>query len=154
MSFNRKAVLVPVAIALALSLTPALTACSGNPIQGIIQNATGGQVDLGGTSLPKDFPADVPLVSGEVVSGVGFGNEDGKVWNVGVKVSGADAIAGIASQLKGAGFEMVSEQSATSEEGVANIFTKEPYGLLVIVAKDDKGGFVANYTVTFTKPGS
>ena len=34
------------------------------------------------------------------------------------------------------------------------LFTKDPYGVLVVVSKDDKNGVVANYTVTYTKAGS
>lgn len=154
MSLRRKRILAPAAIVLALSLAPMLTACGGNPIQGLVNDATGGLIDVGGTSVPKDFPADVPLVPGDVVSGLGFGNEEGKVWNVGVKVSGLDALDSIASQLKSAGFEMIGDEGVAMEEGAGNIFTKPNYGVLVIVAKDDKGGFVANYTVTYTKDDS
>ena len=154
MSLRRRSILAPAAIVLALSLTPMLTACGGNPIQGLVNSATGGLMDVGGKSVPKDFPSEVPLAPGEVLSGMGFGSEDGKVWNVGVKVSGTSAIEGIASQLEGAGFVMLGDKSVTMEEGAGNIFTKEPYGVLVIVAKDDKGSFVANYTVTYSKDGS
>ena len=59
----------------------------------------------------------------------------------------------IAAQLTDAGFKLLG-QSVTSEEGAANVFTKEPYSVLVIIAKDDKVGTLANYTVTWVKPGS
>lgn len=151
---TRRAFLVPAAIVLAFSLTPALAACGGNPLQGAIEQATGGQLDIGGTTLPADFPTEVPLTSGEIVSTASFGNvAEGKVWNVTIKVSGLTSIEDISSQLQGAGFE-VAGGTASSEEGAANIFTKDPYSVLVVVAKDDKGGFIANYSVTSAKPGS
>lgn len=153
MSFHRRTFVAPTAIVLALSLMPMLTACGGNPIQGIIQGATGGQLDVGGTTVPADFPAEVPLVSGEVVAGVGLGSGDGKIWNVSIKIPDASAIDGISAQLTEAGFEKVGD-TATSDDGSSSMFTKDPYGVLVIVAKDDKTGFVANYTVTFTKSDS
>jgi hypothetical protein len=129
-----------------------LTAC-GNPIQGLVDQATGGQVDLGGTEVPKDFPKDVPLASGKVIFGGGFGNDDGKIWNVTIQVSDGNALDGIAAQLTGAGFESVGEGEATVDS-TTGIFSKDPYGILVVVSKDDKDGFIANYTVTYTKPGS
>lgn len=153
MSLRRRRILAPAAIVLVLSLTPMLTACGGNPIQGLVNNATGGLVDVGGNSVPSDFPSEVPLASGEIISGLSFGGDEGKVWNVGVKVSDGDAIKAISAQLTGAGFEMNSE-GLSMDEGAGNIFTKEHYIVLVIVAKDDKGGFIANYSVTYSKDGS
>lgn len=157
MSFPRKtrrAFLVPAAMVLALTLTPALAACGGNPIQNVIKGATGGQLDIGGTTLPADFPKEVPLASGDIITAASFGNADeGKVWNVSIKVPDLAAITGITSQLEGAGFEVVGG-TASTEEGAANIFTKEPHTVLVIVAKDDKAGYIANYSVTSAKPGS
>lgn len=153
MPLSRKSFIVPAAIVIALSLTPMLSGCSGNPLQGLVNSATGGQVDLGGSQVPKDFPKDVPLVGGKVISGTGIGGNDGKVWNVAITISDASAMNGITKQLTDAGFKTVGT-STTSDSGSSTIFAKEPYGVLVIIAKADKGGFIANYTVTYTKPGS
>ena len=152
MSRTRKSFLVPAAIVLSLAITPMLTAC-GNPVQGIINNVTGGNVDLGGAQLPKDFPKEVPLASGAVIFGAGLGNDEGKVWNVTIKVADASALDGITKQLTDAGFTTDASGDA-SGDATTGVFNKDPYGVLVIVSKDDKNGFVANYTVTFTKPGS
>ncbi|MEO7348421.1 MAG: hypothetical protein ABIW32_00935 [Terrimesophilobacter sp.] len=154
MAFTRTSLLAPLAITLAIVLTPMITACGGNPIQNIIKGATGGQVDVGGTNIPADFPTEVPLTSGHVVSTTSFGNlEEGKVWNVAIKVSDGTAIDGIANQLTDAGFKLLGE-SLTLEAGAANIFTKDPYSVMVIIAKDDKLGTLANYTVTWIKSDS
>lgn len=147
----RRSLLAPAALVLALSLTPALTACG--PLQGLVENATGGQVNLGGPSVPSDFPSDIPLAAGEIINGASIGDDEGKVWNIAVKVADASAIDGITAQLTGAGFEKVGETQKI-DAGSSTIFSKDPYGVIVLVAKDDKGGFVANYTVTYTKPGS
>lgn len=151
---TRKKILVPAAIVMSLALAPVLTACGGNPIQGIVQNVTGGKVDIGGTQVPKDFPKEIPLASGEVIFGGGLGNEEGKVWNVTVKVSGSSAMDSIKSQLESAGFESISS-GGSSLEATTGMFSKDPYGVLVIVSKDDdSGAYVANYTVTFSKEDS
>lgn len=150
---NGKSFVLPAVIVMSLAFAPMLTGCSGNPIQGIIKNATGGQVDVGGAEVPKDFPKEIPLVSGAVISGTSIGNNDGKVWNVAIKVSASSAVNDITTQLTGAGFTAVGT-STTSDTGSSSIFTKDPYGILVLIAKADGGGFVANYTVTYTKPSS
>lgn len=149
----RKRFIVPAALVLALSITPVLTACGGNPIQNIVQNATGGKVDLGGKSLPKDFPSEVPLTKGDVIFGAGIGNDKGKIWNVTIKVSDVNELEAIKGQLKSAGFESQAAGDA-SGDATTGLFTKDPYGVLVVVSTDDKNGVIANYTVTYTKPGS
>ncbi len=152
MSSTRKRYLVPAAIVLSLALAPVLTACS-NPIEGLVKQVTGGGVDLGGSSLPSDFPKEVPIASGKVIFGGGLGNAEGKIWNVTIQVSDGNALDGITAQLTAAGFESKAQGDATGDTKTG-IFSKDPYGVLVVVSKDDKNGFIANYTVTYTKPGS
>src|SRR5690606_16267866 len=91
-------------VAAALAIVPTVSACSFNPIESAIEEATGGNVDIGGTSIPDDFPAEVPLVDGEVVSAFGVGTAPEKAWNVTIKVADASALDAIRSQLEGAGF--------------------------------------------------
>ena len=82
---------------------PALTGCS--MIEGIIEQQTGGDVDLGGNTVPEDFPSAVPLASGEVVNGSKITASGGEtVWNVLMNVSDPAAPESIAAQLEGAGF--------------------------------------------------
>ncbi|MFZ2963975.1 MAG: hypothetical protein WA006_04740, partial [Rhodoglobus sp.] len=104
MNTLRKRITVPVAIVLALAVTPALSGCFGNPVEQIIEGATGGDVDLGGASVPDGFPGEVPLIQGEVVFGASIGNAEGRIWNVTIKVANAGALDQIVSQLEGAGF--------------------------------------------------
>lgn len=140
---------VPIAIALALVITPALSGCFGNPLESIIEGATGGDVDLGGTSLPEGYPAsEVPVLNGDIVFGGSIGNEEGRVFNVTIKVAGAGAIDEIKAQLEGAGFVSQGEFSGSTAEGGSFIGTTDKWGVLVVVSQDGDSGFVANYTVT------
>ena len=132
----------PIAIALALLITPALSGCFSNPIESIIEGATGGDVDLGGTSLPDGYPAsEVPVIDGPILFG-------GRVFNITIKVAGADAIDQIKAQLEGVGFVNQGEFSGSTAEGGSYIGTTDKWGVLVVVATDNENGFVANYTVT------
>jgi hypothetical protein len=141
------------AIVLAASLlvvAPAVTGCG--TIADAIEGATGGDVDLGGTSVPDDFPSEVPLIDGEVVAGGAIGNADGKIWNVTVKVPDVSAFDEITADFESAGFE--STEVTSGEQGASATFTKDPYGVLVVVAGGDTTqGWVANYTVTQNSSG-
>lgn len=152
---NSKGLTVPLALVLALAITPSLAGCFGNPIEQIVEGATGGDVSLPGKSVPDDFPkADVPLIDGEVVFGLGVGNDDGKAWNVTIKVSGLDAADQIKSQLEGAGFTANEAGiGGTTDEGATLIYDNGTYNVLVVVTKDADNGFVANYTVAENKAG-
>jgi len=142
---------VPIALVLALAIAPSLSGCFGNPIEQIVEGATGGDVSLPGQSVPDDFPSEVPLVDGEVVFGMGVGNDDGKAWNVTVKVSGIDAADTIKSQLEGAGFTANEAGiGGTTDDGATLVYDNGTYNVLVVVTKDAENGFVANYTVAET----
>lgn len=145
MSILPRRAVATVAVVLAIAATPLLSGCS---VQSIIENATGGQVDVGGKSIPKDFPAEIPLADGEVVYGGGLGSADGQVWNVTIKVPDLAAFDTIAASLTEAGFTRPVSGNGELEGGVGGAFENAKYGLLVVVAGDDKNGFVANYTVT------
>ncbi|HEU4848820.1 MAG TPA: hypothetical protein VFS93_00225 [Terrimesophilobacter sp.] len=141
---QRKRLAVSTAIALSLVLAPALAGCSA--IEGIIENATGSQIDLGGQSVPADFPSEVPLATGEVVFGLSADKDGEKVWNVTIKVS-AGAFDSISDQLTGAGFTL-AEGSKEVNNGSGGLFTSDKYSVLVVVSDDGSNGTLANYTVT------
>lgn len=139
-----------VAVALVGALVSSGLLLSGCSIaRNLTEQASGGKVDIGGKSVPASFPKqDVPLAQGEVVYGASIADDSGRVWNVTIKVSGTDAMAGIATQLTGVGFTQAAQlgQDAT---GATAVFTKDPYSVNVVIAKpDDTTGWVANYTVT------
>src|SRR5690606_37869764 len=131
----------------ALTVVPAVTACSFNPIESAIKEATGGNVDIGGKSIPDDFPAEVPLIDGEVVSAFGVGSASEKAWNVTIKVTDASALDTIKSQLEGAGFTSEIDDAAIGGL-TGGMYTNANYGVLVVVADGGDGGWVATYTVT------
>jgi len=149
MSSITRRVTAPIAIVIALAMAPALSGCFGNPIEGIIEGATGGQVDLGGTTIPDGFPtSEVPIASGEIIFGGSFGGADAQVFNVTVRVPNAQAIDDIQAELEAAGFESQGVFSGSTAEGGTYIGTTATWGVLVVVAKDSENGFVASYTVT------
>ncbi|MBI5161357.1 MAG: hypothetical protein HY996_08090 [Micrococcales bacterium] len=144
--------LVVLALAAALAASgAALSGCS--IVRNVTEQASGGKVDIGGKSVPKSFPKDVPLAQGQVVYGASVAAGTGRVWNVTIKVSGTDAMTGIAGQLTGAGFT-ASGQVGQDATGSTAVFTKPPYTVNVVIAKPDAAtGWVANYTVAST-PGA
>jgi hypothetical protein len=142
---NRSRITVPLAIVLALLAGSALTACS---VQNIVHNVTGGNVDIPGKSVPKDFPSEVPLAKGEVLLGAAVGSKDGKVWNVTIKVAGASSLDEISQQLLAAGFTADRTLGGSTADGGTAALKNGTYGVLVVVSKDGKDGWIANYTVT------
>ncbi len=133
--------------ALLLVGLPTLTGCS--MIEGIIEQQTGGDVDLGGNTVPEDFPAEVPLAEGEVVNGsklTGSGGET--VWNVLMNVADPAAPESIAAQLEGAGFTSAGMGEVT-ENGGTLTYNKDNLVVNVLLGKTDSG-WTANYTVAQT----
>ena len=152
MSITRKRYPAVLAIVMALAITPVLSGCFGNPIENMIEGATGGEVDLGGTSVPEGFPAEVPLIDGEIVNGMSLGAEGATVYNVVVKVDGIEAAETIKGQLEEAGFTTAEGLGATGAESATLIYSNANWGVLVVVAGDPNAGFVATYTVTEGAP--
>lgn len=125
---------------------PALTGCAA--VEGIIEQQTGGDVDLGGNTVPEDFPADVPLAEGEVVNGSAITAAEGKVWNVLINVSDPAAPDSIAAQLEAAGFTSVGTGEVADNGGTLT-YTKDKLTVNVLLGKTDSG-WTANYTVAET----
>jgi hypothetical protein len=144
MPSKRQRFTVSTAVILSLVLAPALAGCSA--IEGIIENVTGSQIDLGGQSVPADFPSEVPLASGDVIFGLSADKDGQKVWNVTIKVS-SGAFDSISDQLTSAGFAL-AEGSKEANNGLGGLFTSDKYGVLVVVTDDGGDGPVANYKVT------
>jgi hypothetical protein len=143
---SRTAAAVALAAVLLIGL-PALTGCS--MIEGIIEQQTGGDVDLGGNTVPEDFPSEVPLAEGEVVNGskiTGGGGET--VWNVLMNVADAAAPDSIAAQLEGAGFTSAGTGEVTDSGGTLT-YLKDDLVVNVLLGKTGSG-WTANYTVAKT----
>lgn len=124
-----------------------LTGCS--VVEGIIEQQTGGDVDLGGNTVPADFPSDVPLADGDVVNGSKITGGDGEtVWNVLMNVADPAAPESIAAQLEGAGFSSAGT-GEVSDSGGTLTYTKDDLVVNVLLGKTDSG-WTANYTVAQT----
>ncbi|GAA1227659.1 hypothetical protein [Rhodoglobus aureus] len=134
-----------IAIVLAVGITPALSGCFGNPLENIVEQATGGQVSLGGNEIPEGFPSEVPVVSGEVQFGIAAGEGESRGYNVTILVGAESPLDGIETELADAGFELQLQGSGADGEGTV-IFTSDTWVGGVIVAKTDDG-YTANYTV-------
>lgn len=135
---------IPLTALLVLGVAPALAGCS---FQTAVKDVTGGNVDLGGDKVPADFPTSVPLYKGAIVFGAGVGSGQGKVWNVTVKVSGADAYKDIEKQLTDAGFSGQFGAQAPDGGGTGT-FANDQYGVLVVVTGAGSNCWVANYSVS------
>ena len=147
-STTRRRIAVPIAIVLAVSAVPMLTGCFGNPIQSAVNAATGGKVNVGGGSLPADFPSAVPVYKGKIDSALGLGSGKKKVWNVTVELPGSDAYKDIKSELSGAGFK-TDESGTIGDSGASIVADNKTYGVLVVLTEDTSTKkWIANYTVT------
>lgn len=123
---------------------PALAGCA--VVEGIIEQQTGGDVEIGGTTVPDDFPAEVPLIDGEVVNGSAFTGPGGeRTWNVLLNVADPAAPESITAQLEAAGFVSTGVGSL-SESGGTLVFAKIPLAVNVLLGPTDTG-WTANYTV-------
>ncbi|HEU0206633.1 MAG TPA: hypothetical protein VFQ74_08075 [Pseudolysinimonas sp.] len=155
---RRRLPLIALAGSLALAAPLMLSGCSLIHLPG---TSSGGGISIPGVGsagtgkLPSDFPtSDVPVIKGDVVSGLSLGTGKDKAWNVTIKVSGVDAFDEIASELTGAGFKQEQLGGKTSD-GATGVFTKGDYNVAILLSKaDEKTGFVANYTVTKSSSSS
>jgi hypothetical protein len=147
---RHRTLITPLGLAFALLVAPALSGCS--VIEGLIEQASGGQVDVSAGHLPDGWPTDVPITDGDIIGGGVANDNDGKpVWNVTIRLTGGQtneqAFAAISAQLLSAGFATFDLGDL---DGTADVtsggFKNDTYGVFVAVAA--KGPLaVANYTV-------
>jgi hypothetical protein len=132
---------------------PLLAGCS--VINGVVHDVTGHDLPAGltgGTTLPEDFPSDVPLIDGDVVFSLSLPADNGdKAWNVTINVSGADAFATIKTQLTDAGFEY--HGITDGESGSTGAFRSGDLTVLDAVGAANGDQWTANYTVTTAETG-
>ncbi|WP_156891630.1 hypothetical protein [Agromyces subbeticus] len=141
---RRRAATAAVIAALAATL---LSGCFPNPgdlvnqgVEDAIEDATGGDVSLGG-ELPADFPPTVELIEGEI--GFAAGGEAGGTsgWTVMITSTAADPVAEAAAKLETAGF--TEDTTLAGQNTGAVVYSNSEY--LVLVAGD---GDTVSYTVT------
>ncbi|MGY4860024.1 hypothetical protein [Cryobacterium sp. AP23] len=103
------------ALLAALAVTPALAGCSDAQVQdavnGAVQGATDGDVSLGG-ALPDGWPAEIPVIDGDIKFGAGNTTNGDQGWVVTVASAAADPLADAKQALVDAGFELDTGNSA------------------------------------------
>lgn len=103
------------ALVAALAVVPALAGCSDNQVQdavnGAVQGATDGDVSLGG-ALPDGWPAEIPVIDGDLKFGAGNTTNGDQGWVVTVASTAADPLADAKQTLIDAGFEVDTSTSA------------------------------------------
>ena len=136
-----------VAILSALVIAPALAGCQ--VIESVVEGATGGDVQIGGTSIPEGFPAEVPVYDGDIINGSSITKNGETVFNVVVSVPDTSAFDTIKSDLEGAGFQPQPGYDMVENNGtITGLFSDGTWSVLVAVTTQDPVGTVANYTVT------
>lgn len=142
----RRRVSASIAIVLALGGAVALSACSANPLESIVNQATDGKVSLGGESIPDGFPSAVPVAEGDVVFGIAVGDVGSRSYNVTISTGTESPLDAIETQFADAGFD--SQVQASGGDGVGTvIFSSDDWNVALVVAHSDDG-YTANYTVT------
>jgi hypothetical protein len=146
MNTRTRRITTAIAIASALVFAPMLSGCGA--LEGIIEQATGGEVDVSMGSLPDGWPDEVPVIDGQILVGGSADTDDGTPgWNVTIKVESEAVFDEIAAQLTDAGFEPVDAGELDGGDTITSgAFKNANYGVLVAVTGAD-GNFVANYTV-------
>lgn len=134
-----------IAILIALMSAPALAGCS--VAEGVIEQATGGDVNVSTGSLPEGWPTEVPVADGDIQFGGIVDNSGTKVFNATISIAGDNPTAAIATQLEGAGFTAPVAVAPTADGG-ALAYENDAWSVNVLVGRGDGSTFVANYTVT------
>ncbi|MBK5239252.1 MAG: hypothetical protein JJE28_09135, partial [Actinomycetales bacterium] len=100
-------------------------------------------------SMPKDWPSDVPVISGTIESSVRLGSGDSQTWSVTITVGNADqAWSSIKSNFDNAGF--VTDFESVSSDGSMGSFNNGKYSAIVSVNDDGSGKTSATYVVSLT----
>ncbi|KRB80017.1 hypothetical protein ASE01_00450 [Nocardioides sp. Root190] len=102
---------------------------------------------ISGTQLPEDFPAEVPLIEGEILTGAAVKENDSAVWTVTVQVAGdaQEAFDEAVRLLEGAGFELATELQAGLYGGQLDNGTWDV--VLAAYSDPDAGNTAVIYTV-------
>jgi hypothetical protein len=138
------------ALVVSAALLPALVGCTGNPVENAVEQATGGNVQLGGDIVPEGFPAEVPLYDGTVQYGVAIGDDAGRAFNVTIAVPDGSAAQAIEDQLVGAGFGRLGGTQVAAAG--ATVYDGANYSVAVLLTDNGDSGWSANYTVTPKRP--
>ena len=158
----RKPVLAAAVLASALTLT----GCFPNPLdqftgstnndsveQGvgdIIDGMTGGELDVEtGSTLPDDFPAEVPLVDGKLVMATGMTVEGSRSWMLAIAVDDPDANFTRAQEaLLSAGFEEIALQDTDNLR--LGIYQSDSFRVHLGASSDSDGPLISYQVISVT----
>lgn len=154
---TKKFTTVTAAFALAIGATFSLSGCFGNPLEDLVQggageiikNATGADVDLGGQSIPKDFPSQIPVAEGEIEFGGSMKTDGTRIWTLRIKSNDPSVFQKVQSQLLANGFE---ETFVTEGESAMGGYDGHGYNLVFNVDNID-GEIGVTYVVTESNEG-
>ncbi|WP_133163909.1 hypothetical protein [Cryobacterium zongtaii] len=128
------------ALAAVLAVAPALAGCSDTQVQdavnGAVQGATDGDVSLGG-ALPDGWPAEIPVIDGEIKFGAGNTTNGDQGWVVTVASGAADPLADAEQKLVDAGF--VPDTSASANVGDVGVVALKNGTHIVTIAGTPDG---------------
>jgi len=123
-----------------LAAGPVLAGCSDAQVQdavnGAVQGATDGDVSLGG-ALPDGWPAEIPVIDGEIKFGAGNTTNGDQGWVVTVASSATDPLADAEQKLVDAGFEV--DTSASANVGDVGVVAMKSAGYTVNIAGTPDG---------------
>lgn len=134
----------PLLVAAALAVMLPLGGCS--QLDEIFAAPTGSDVEFGSGSLPGDFPADVPLVEGEVDFGGKVTSGGEQIWNAVLVSADPNALTTIQGQFQGAGF--AATEVTETAAGSAITFSRDAFTVFVLVAPQEDATVHVDYTVT------
>ncbi|OYX53325.1 MAG: hypothetical protein B7Y93_07810 [Micrococcales bacterium 32-70-13] len=151
----------PAIAVLSLGVALTLSGCFANPleqltegiveggVEQIIEDQTGVDVDIDGTgaSLPADWPAEVPTVEGDIAFSASANDTFSAAITVGSIGEGEQAF----TDLTDAGFVEVSALDL-GEGAQTRIYENGTYNVGVIVAQNDDGTALVQYTITLVTP--
>jgi len=146
MTRTRKIITAAIAVALVLGIAPSLAACSPlqlvqNAVENAVKDGTGVDVNIGGKTMPEGFPAEVPVISGDIgVSGsLGVGSD--QIWTVSFTVPDlAVAYEEATGKLLSAGFS--SDFDATAEGASTGSFSNASFTAIVTATSDGTIGTI------------
>ena len=140
----------PIVLAFVVLAFPALTGCSliQGQVEGVVEQATGTDIDLPSSEVPEDFPAEVPLYDGEIANTIALGTGDEKVYSISVRVPGVETMDEIAADFEAAGFE--STLSGNTGDGATAAFDNGTWSAVVVVVAEGDTGWIAQYAVSRT----
>lgn len=105
-----------------------------------IEQETGGEVDFGGSSLPADWPAELPLPAGDLVSSISSDGTQVLTYRIDDPSVGERLVA----DLEALGF--VSTTSSDMGELVAHVLDRDGWVVTIGWVSGDEDGVVLNYS--------